>query len=112
MGKLIRDGVPAAVQANGGHIVTRALSPAQFTEALQAQLVEEAHEAAVARTEEQLLEELGDLYELISTLARMRGFSLTDVERAADSKRSNYGGFSLRLESVEYVAGDGRPSGR
>ncbi|WP_084099749.1 nucleoside triphosphate pyrophosphohydrolase [Demequina sp. NBRC 110051] len=106
MGKLIRDGVPAAIRASGGHIVTRALTPTGFATALGDKLVEEAQEAATASTDEHVLEEVADLYEVMSALVRLRGFTMTDVERAAEVKREVRGGFDLRLESVEYRAGD------
>lgn len=69
-----------------------ALSEEDSREALHLKLIEESGELQDA-SDESRLEELADVYEVVSALARAYGHSLEDVVTAAASKRHERGGF-------------------
>ncbi len=102
MGKLIRDGVPGLVREAGGAIETRQLNDCEFEVALRAKLVEEANEVAEAPSEH-LLEELGDVFEVLTTLAAQYGLTLAEITDAANAKRQTHGGFDERLTSESFT---------
>lgn len=108
MGKLIRDGVPQRVRDAGGAIETRMLEDVEFETALRAKLVEEANEVTDASSDV-LLEELGDLLEVLTALAAQRGFALADVADAASAKRQTYGGFDERLHAESFTPAEPTP---
>lgn len=102
MGKLIRHGVPGLVREAGGAIQTRQLKDSEFEAALRAKLVEEANEVAGAPSEH-LLEELGDVFEVLTTLAAQHGLTIADITDAANAKRRTHGGFDERLTAESFT---------
>ena len=99
-GKLVRDKIPALIQARGGSAVSHVLDDVGFSHALREKLIEEANEAAEADDGE-LLEELADVYEVLSALAAKLGLEMTNVQEAAAAKAQERGTFRNRtwLES-------------
>lgn len=53
---------------------------------IRAKVMEEAAEAAAATSREELVSELGDLYEAMTTLAHLNNLSLEDVKSAMIDK--------------------------
>lgn len=94
--KLVRDGIPALIAANGGQAVTRRLDAAAYEAALRTKLQEEAAEAAAA-SGTQLLDELGDLLEVIDALAVSHGFSHSEIKTQQTKKQTTHGNFSQRI---------------
>ncbi|WP_125778442.1 nucleoside triphosphate pyrophosphohydrolase [Antribacter gilvus] len=101
MEKLIRDLVPALAAGRGSHLETRVLGGPEFAQALRSKVVEEAQEVAEARTREALVEELADLLEVVSALARVEGIDEGSVRERAEQKRRSHGGFEERLLLVQ-----------
>jgi predicted house-cleaning noncanonical NTP pyrophosphatase (MazG superfamily) len=99
--KLVRDGIPRIIEADGGQPVTRVLDQAGYLAALRAKLVEEAEEAQAA-PDRQLRSELADVLEVLRALAAAYGMSWEDVVAEADRKRDERGGFDQRI-FLEYV---------
>lgn len=107
VGKLIRDGLPAMMQAQGLTTFTHRLDNEAFEACLKDKLVEEAAEARAAQTAAELLEELADVSEVLLALAARHGLSAADVEARRLAKRSDRGGFDGRIynAAVEGEAG-------
>jgi predicted house-cleaning noncanonical NTP pyrophosphatase (MazG superfamily) len=102
--KLVRDGIPRIIAADGGQPVTRVLDHAGYRAALRTKLMEEAGEAQAA-PDGQLRSELADVLEVLQALAAAYGMSWEDVVAEAARKRGERGGFDQRifLEYVEQV---------
>jgi predicted house-cleaning noncanonical NTP pyrophosphatase (MazG superfamily) len=99
--KLVRDGIPRIIEANGGRPVTHVLDQAGYLTALGAKLMEEAEEAQGA-PDGQLRSELADVLEVLQALAAAHGLSWEGVVAEATRKRSERGGFDQRI-FLEYV---------
>lgn len=93
--KLVRDKIPTIMDADGAPYVARHLEGNELRAALFAKLVEEKEEAEAARGEE--LPELADIFEVLRATAAHHGYTMADVETAADDKRDERGGFDLGL---------------
>jgi len=99
--KLVRDGIPRIIEAEGGQPVTRVLDQAGYLAALRAKLMEEAGEA-LAASHTSLRSELADVLEVLQALAAAQGMSWEDVVAEAARKRDERGGFGERI-FLEYV---------
>jgi len=95
-GKLVRDGIPELIRADGRRPVVQVLPRERRRRALLDKLIEEAAEAAVAGPDE-LAEELADVLEVVRALAGELGVDLPAVLQLADRKRSERGGFDEGL---------------
>lgn len=99
--KLVRDGIPRIIEADGGQPVTRVLDLAGYIAALWAKLMEEAAEAR-AEPDKQLRSELADVLEVLQALAAAHGMDWDDVVAEAIRKRGERGGFDKRI-FLDYV---------
>ncbi len=98
-GKLVRDGIPAKIRANGEVPVTKTLSIEEFRPALIQKIHEETDEFAKNFS----VEELVDLAETLKTARELLGITSVELEEARVKKVRKLGGFSTRiyLEGVE-----------
>ena len=96
MGKLVRDRIPEIIRADGREPVTRVLTADEYATELHAKLAEEAGELLDAPADHRL-EEMADVYEVLSAMAAHHGFTMDDVARTAADKRASRGGFADRL---------------
>ena len=94
--KLVRDQIPKIIEAAGHQPVTRVLDKRRYTEALLANLLEEACEAHAAPAQ-QVAEELADVLEVLRSLASALGVTWEQIVDLAAAKRSQRGGFERRL---------------
>jgi predicted house-cleaning noncanonical NTP pyrophosphatase (MazG superfamily) len=94
--KLVRDGIPSIIAADGRRPVVEVLSPADYQQALLEKLHEEAQELAQADTAD-VLGELADVYEVLRALATSAGTTMDDVAESADAKAAERGAFADRL---------------
>ena len=99
--KLVRDGIPAIIAADGGQACTRVLDQGSYRTALHDKLLEEAREAREA-SGPQLMSELADLLEVVRGLAGAYGIEWESIEAEAARKRADRGGFDQRI-FLEYV---------
>jgi predicted house-cleaning noncanonical NTP pyrophosphatase (MazG superfamily) len=102
--KLVRDGIPALIEAEGRTPVVEVLDRTQRRPSLLAKLAEEAAEAAAAGDDE-LPEELADVLEVVRALASEVGLTLESVVELADAKRALRGGFDRGLFLVRSEPG-------
>ena len=94
--KLVRDRVPDLIRSRGEIAETTVLGARDYTTALLDKLVEEAVELRLAEPG-QHIEELADVWEVLTTAVEQLGFSMAEVEQAATFKRVVRGGFAERL---------------
>lgn len=97
--KLVRNHIPDIIEQSGKKATYRTLSYDEFQQALKAKLVEEATELLNAKTPEEELEELVDIYEVLGFLTHNK----EAVFETMAEKRNTKGWFNKRifLESVE-----------
>jgi predicted house-cleaning noncanonical NTP pyrophosphatase (MazG superfamily) len=95
-GKLVRDQIPTIIEADGRTATVRVLGESEVVPALTAKLAEEAEELRRAEPDDRL-EELADIYEVLTALTETLGYSDEEVKEAALHKRTKRGGFRRRL---------------
>ncbi len=97
--KLVRDGIPAIIAADGKQCTTRVLDTYEYVVELRRKLQEEVQEFL----EEPSIEELADILELVAALSETLGADMNAVTEAQTAKRQSRGGFADRifLEQVE-----------
>ena len=95
--KLVRDKIPNIIEEKGEKAYTRILNDDEYFKELLIKLEEETKEVIGTNNNEDLLEELGDVYEVIKSIAEAKGFSTEDIVEVADEKRSKRGGFKDKI---------------
>lgn len=94
--KLVRDEIPRIIRDSGAEPHVRVLSRDEFVPAAIDKIVEEALELKDAQGDDRL-HELADLWEVLSCVVTALGWTMSDVQAAADVKRSARGGFDDRV---------------
>lgn len=93
MKKLVRDNIPSfATMAN-----FRKLSTSEIEPALKKKLLEETNEVITAKTQANLIEELGDVYEVILAYLAFKGVDQDAFLKQVNQKRALKGSFSKFL---------------
>ena len=91
--KLVRDGIPAIIEATGASCETEILSDTDYLRLLDAKLDEELAEYH----QDQNIEELADLMEVVYACAKARGYTLAELEDVRVQKAAKRGGFEKRI---------------
>ncbi len=99
-GKLVRDRIPDIIRAAGGHPHTELLDDESYARSLDEKLKEEVQELLDADTGH-LLEEMGDVLEVLHAMASINGLSWEAVEAARHKKAEERGGFQGRIFLLE-----------
>ena len=94
--KLVRDRIPELAAANGHPGTFHQATEAEFARCLRAKLLEEAREAATA-SPAALVEELGDVLQVLYALAELAGAAAAEVECARVRKARTHGAYTRRL---------------
>lgn len=100
-GKLVRDQIPLQIQRGGERVYTVALTGEDLVKILKAKAVEESLELQSATNVVDIEEELGDILEVILSLAERTGFSIKDLNEKVELKRKERGGFREGLLLIE-----------
>jgi predicted house-cleaning noncanonical NTP pyrophosphatase (MazG superfamily) len=95
--KLVRDRIPELAASNRQPAVYHLADPEEFARRLRDKLLEEAHEAAAASEPAGLLEELGDVLQVLYALASQAGYSPAEVECARARKARTHGAYTHRI---------------
>ncbi len=95
--KLVRDRIPELAASTGQPVSFHLADPDEFARRLRDKLLEEAHEATGARSPAELLEELGDVLQVLYALASQAGYSPAEVECARARKARTHGAYTRRL---------------
>ena len=91
--KLVRDNIPAIIEATRAVCETEILSDAEYIRFLDAKLDEELAEYH----KDQNLEELADLLEVICACAAARGYTAAELEAVRAEKAAKRGGFEKKI---------------
>jgi predicted house-cleaning noncanonical NTP pyrophosphatase (MazG superfamily) len=94
--KLIRDRIPELATATGHPGTFHQASEAEYALWLRAKLLEEAQEAATA-SPAGVVEELGDVLQVLYALAELAGYAAAEVECARARKARTHGAYTRRL---------------
>lgn len=94
--KLIRDLIPEIAKRNGDTLKVRVAKDREIPDLLWSKVLEEALEVTEAKPED-VLEELGDLLEVVYTMADHYGYSILEIERTRVRKKIERGGFTQKF---------------
>ena len=94
--KLVRDKIPDIIKSNGEEPIIRYLDDIEYKIELEKKLKEECEEVILSNGLDRI-EELGDLLEVMISLANIEGKTLEEIIEICDSKREKRGGFSRKL---------------
>ena len=91
--KLVRDRIPELITASGKTCETRILSDEAYLQRLENKLDEEVAEFH----QDHSIEELADVVEVIHALVQAKGYSVEDLERIREQKKTARGGFAEKI---------------
>ena len=95
--KLVRDNIPAIIEASGRKAITRTLHGTELNDALAEKLNEEVAEFQESRS----IEELADILEVVRALGEHLGVNIGELEAIREKKAVERGGFSEGVFLVE-----------
>ena len=98
--KLVRDHIPAIIEASGRTYTVEVFGGEEFDHALRDKLIEEGMEVRDAESQEELVTELADVLEIVETLARWHGVDIDIIRDVQAKRRSERGGFEQRLRLI------------
>jgi predicted house-cleaning noncanonical NTP pyrophosphatase (MazG superfamily) len=101
--KLVRDRIPEIIREKGSVPESRILGEAEYLAELKKKFQEELAEYLSAATPEARLEEMADIFEVITALNEAEGRDIEQVIEIQKKKREERGAFDKRifLESVK-----------
>ena len=103
MGKLVRDKIPAIIEADGKTPVTKILVDDDIYEMeLYIKLQEEMQEFLDAHTIQNTIEELADIMEVVYALAKVYGITKEELEHIRKRKAEERGAFDKKI-FLQYV---------
>lgn len=91
--KLVRDGIPARLDAAGVRYEVRRATSEEMPALLIAKLQEEIGELLAATTDDEALEEIADVFEVLTALTSQHGADETQTQSRRAAKREARGGF-------------------
>ena len=94
--KLVRDKIPEIIKNNNEEPITRILNDIDYKKELENKLYEEYQEVLEA-TGKDRLEELADMLEIISPLAKLENSTLNNVIEIANKKVLKRGSFENKI---------------
>lgn len=95
--KLVRDKIPEIITRNGDVCETRVLSEKEYEIELNKKLLEEAGEVINAESNEEIKEELADLYEVMLAKLKLIDGDISEVDEIAKTKRLKRGSFDKKI---------------
>jgi predicted house-cleaning noncanonical NTP pyrophosphatase (MazG superfamily) len=95
--KLVRDQIPEMIASTGKQYSTRIIENQEYISELRKKSREELEEYMNSDSNEAAIEELADLLEVISSLAKVYGSSFEEVEKVRNEKFMKRGGFDKRI---------------
>jgi predicted house-cleaning noncanonical NTP pyrophosphatase (MazG superfamily) len=91
--KLVRDNIPAIIKKNGGEPKTRILGDEEYKKRLDEKLQEEVAEYL----KDDNVEEIADIYEVITAILKYKSVTFEEFEKVALEKRVKKGGFEQKI---------------
>lgn len=99
--KLVRDKIPEKIEKNGEYANTRILSSNEYEILLFEKLIEEAEEVISAKNQNELIEELGDLLEVVNQIVKYKNIDPKKIEKKRLEKKKKLGGFEKKVYLIE-----------
>ena len=81
------------IQTTNGQPTFEVLTGGAYSQALKNKLVEETNEVLAAKDNNDLMDELGDVIEVVNALAKCCGLSMEQISQRAARKKEERGGF-------------------
>ena len=103
--KLVRDKIPEIIKNNNEKPITRILNDIDYKKELENKLYEEYQEVLEA-TGKDRLEELADMLEIISSLAKLENSTLNNVIEIANEKVLKRGSFEKKIYLERVITKD------
>ena len=97
--KLVRDRIPAIIEAGGKACVWEVLPQEEYLRALDTKLEEELAEYQESKS----MEELADLLEVMMAVAIARGSSIEEIDRIRIAKAEKRGAFMQKILLTEVI---------
>jgi predicted house-cleaning noncanonical NTP pyrophosphatase (MazG superfamily) len=94
--KLVRDHIPAIIEAEGRQCATEIMNETDYIQALLQKLLEEAQEVAEASVDKRAIE-LADLYEVVDAILASQSLQEADIRELQAQRRKERGGFVQRI---------------
>lgn len=91
--KLVRDKIPEIIEKSGKQCEIEILSDEKYLEMIDKKLDEELAEYH----KDQNIEELADILEVLYAAAKVRGYSIKDLEKVRIEKAKIRGGFDKKI---------------
>lgn len=99
--KLVRDGIPAIIEASGKNYTMNILEASQHEVEIKRKLAEELLEYQQTSSNGEAVEELADLLELIYAVLPHHNSSMEELEEVRLAKREKRGGFDKGYYLIE-----------
>jgi predicted house-cleaning noncanonical NTP pyrophosphatase (MazG superfamily) len=94
--KLWRDKAPELMEQMGSIIHCKNLNDAEYDQELQKKLIEEIQEVVASKNQNELTEELADIFEVIDALCILHAIKKSEIFAMQEKKRQARGGFFER----------------
>lgn len=95
--KLVRDNIPKIIKNNGEEAIISILNDDEFKQELLKKLSEECNEVINSNNKKEMLEELGDVLEVIRSLSIICDSNFDEVINVSNKKRNMRGGFDKKI---------------
>jgi len=95
--KLVRNRIPNKIIAAGEQPDTRTLNESEHVYELRRKILEEANELLSADSREKIIEEIGDLVEVMMAYADAKAIPWMVVDHRREEKKMRLGGFDGRV---------------
>lgn len=104
--KLVRDKIPEMIEKDNNIPVIHILSDSEYKKELENKLLEECKEVLESTSTQDRMNELGDVIEVISSLAKLEGKDLEEVIETSKVKKLKRGGFDKRIYLEKEIIND------
>jgi len=103
--KLVRDNIPELIKKDGAKVNQKILNEKNYLIELKKKLIEEVAEMVEVKKKEEILNELGDVQEIIDNLLMTLGYSAKDLKKVQIQKNKKNGSFKKRIY-INYIKAD------
>lgn len=100
-GKLVRDKIPENIEKRGENVESSQITGDALLEKLREKIIEESHELYWAHDDEEIIEEIADLEEVLSSYISHRHIDKAKLQQVRERKLENKGGFDNGIILLE-----------